>query len=262
MNCINCGLKSEANYCPKCGQRLKVKRITFREGFQDFSGRIYGFDSQFPRTFRDVTIRPGITAAKYIEGNRVLYYGPVGYYFLMITLMFIVASMLGIDIAEVMSQRSRDLALEQPPAGSGLAEAQRMIQSKVMDNFRIFSFTLVVFLTVWLKVFFRKSSLNLLEHSVMVFFVMGHMYWLTIADLIIEHTTGFKISYILSLSVMVLFFGFAVTQVYNYQSKVKAFLKGILSFFVAYLTFVLVITAFTIIIFMTDPEMRELLRKP
>src|SRR5688572_4844803 len=100
MQCINCSTESDGKYCPTCGQRMTVKRISFREGFYDFGARIYGFDSQFPRTLRDLTIRPGVAAKRFIEGNRAMYYGPVGYYFLMITVMFLVASILGIDFTE------------------------------------------------------------------------------------------------------------------------------------------------------------------
>ncbi len=261
MDCINCGTPTDGNYCPQCGQRMKVKRISFKEGFQDFGARIYGFDSQFPRTLRDLTIRPGIAAKRFIEGNRALYYGPVGYYFLMITVMLLIASILGVDFNEMMMSRSKDLSMVEQPAGSGPAEATRRLQMMVLDNFKIFTFTLVLFVTLWQKVFFRKSGYNLLEHSVMVFFVMGHFYWLTILDLMISEATGLKMSYLFSLVVMVLFFSFATSQLYDYQSKVKAFVKGIFSFLIGYATFAIFIAVITLIIFLFDPEMMELMRK-
>ena len=68
--------------------------------------RIYGFDGMFPPTLRDITIRPCVASRKYIEGNRVAYYGPVGYFFLMVTLIYIVASLFNIDLVEFMKSAS------------------------------------------------------------------------------------------------------------------------------------------------------------
>jgi hypothetical protein len=261
MICVNCHKESDGKYCPDCGQRLGVKRLSYREGLYDFSSRIYGFESTFPRTLRDVTIRPGVAAARYIEGNRAMYYGPIGYFFLMITLMLLVASLLGVEFNEVMISRSKDLELTQAAPGSGQEEVTRRLQLMVLDNYRIFSFTLIIFQTLWLKLLFRKSGYNLLEHSVMVLFVMGHMYWLTILDLIVMKAFDIDISYWFSLAVMIPYFAFACMGVYNYQSKVKAFVKGIVSFFLAYFTFAVFITIMTVIYFLADPEMIELLRK-
>jgi len=261
MVCVNCGLESEGKYCPACGQRMAVKRLSFKEGFYDFSSRIYGFESAFPRTLRDVSIRPGIVATRYIEGNRAMYYGPVGYFFLMITLMLLVASILGVEFNEVMISRSKDLALNQAAPGSGQAEVTRRLQLMVLDNYRIFSFTLIIFQSLWLRMLFRKSGYNLLEHSVMVLFVMGHMYWLAILDLIIMKAFGVDISYLFSIAVMVPYFAYACMGVYTYQPKVKAFIKGIVSFVLAYFSFAVLIGTITVIYFLTNPEIIEMLRK-
>jgi hypothetical protein len=102
MVCINCSSEVTSIFCPTCGQRQTVKRLSVKEGWNDFWARVYGFDGMFPRTLRDLTIRPGEVSRKYIKGNRVAYYGPVGYFFLMVTLMYIVASVLNIDLVEFM----------------------------------------------------------------------------------------------------------------------------------------------------------------
>jgi Protein of unknown function (DUF3667) len=92
--CINCHAETTGKFCSNCGQRMTVKRITFREGWNDFWARIYGFDGMFPNTLRDLTVRPGKASQLVIDGNRVKYYGPVGYFFLMITLLCLVGSLL------------------------------------------------------------------------------------------------------------------------------------------------------------------------
>lgn len=126
MTCTNCGQEAIEKFCPNCGQRTNVKRITFREGWFDFWSRVYGFDGMFPRTLRDLTIRPGKAARDYINGNRVKYYGPVGYFFLMITLFLVLAGMLDIDVRVFLSQ-NQGMIVEQPPPGSNQEQFNRII---------------------------------------------------------------------------------------------------------------------------------------
>ena len=103
--CVNCEQLVENNFCSHCGQRAIVKRITFREGWNDFWARVYGSDGMFPNTLRDLTIRPGKASQLFINGNRTRYYGPVGYFFLMITLLYLVGSLLDVPITEFMKSK-------------------------------------------------------------------------------------------------------------------------------------------------------------
>src|SRR5882762_8751747 len=113
MTCINCATEAEGKFCPQCGQRLDVKRLTFKEGWHDFWARIYGLDGMFPRTFRDLTLRPGYASKEFIRGNRAKYYGPVGYFFLMITLFLLLLSMIGLDFVDYMKSMQEGLPVKQ-----------------------------------------------------------------------------------------------------------------------------------------------------
>lgn len=103
-NCINCQQEVSDNYCSHCGQRTHVKRISLREGWNDFWARVYGFDGMFPNTLRDLTLRPGVAARIFISGNRVKYYGPVGYFFLMITVFLLLLDLLNIELADFLKE--------------------------------------------------------------------------------------------------------------------------------------------------------------
>jgi hypothetical protein len=166
MTCINCSAEVLSTYCPTCGQRQTVKRLSIKEGWNDFWARIYGFDGMFPRTLRDITIRPGVALRKFIEGNRVAYYGPVGYFFLMVTLIYIVASLFNIDLVEFMKSAS-DTGL-QPNAKVGIGQ-ERMIQATMKlasDNLKILSFIMIpIFAFCGRYIFFRKQGLNFIEHT-------------------------------------------------------------------------------------------------
>src|SRR6187397_2984313 len=99
-NCLNCRQPVTSRYCGSCGQSNPPKRLNLKTLWFDFQSRVYGFDGMFPRTLKDLTLRPGAVTRSYISGNRVLYYGPVGYFFIMITVYLLLASLIDVDLSE------------------------------------------------------------------------------------------------------------------------------------------------------------------
>ncbi|MCU0420020.1 MAG: DUF3667 domain-containing protein [Cyclobacteriaceae bacterium] len=259
-NCQNCGTSIRGKFCTECGQRTTVKRLTWRDGWNDFWSRVYGFDGMFPRTLRDLTLRPGKAAREYINGVRVKYYGPVGYLFLMVTLFLLVASMLGISMAEFFGSQQAGMGMEQ---SEGQAKFNKMLFEAISENMRLFSFCLIPFITLMAMLFFRKSKLNFLEHSVMPLYLSGHIYWLSIITLFVFKITGqlYQLN-MLGLLASLLMFGFGYSQLISYQGKVKAFIKGVLAYLFGYLLFVIFFTVLTMVIVFTRPEFRELLVSP
>ena len=237
---------------------MAVKRLTFKEGFLDFWARIYGFDGQFPRTMRDLTLRPGVAAKKFVEGNRALYYGPVGYYFLMITVMILVASILEIDFNDAMMGRGRDIVQTDPTGRQ--SEALKILSANVLDNFKWFTFTLVLFVSFWLRLLFRRSGYNLLESSVMPFYVLGHFHWLTILEFILFKAFGVDVNQYFIFLIYFFFMGYAAMNLYTYQSKSKAFLKGVLSYGLALVSMFLLLMIVAVVIAMFNPEFAKLVR--
>ncbi|MFZ5970688.1 MAG: DUF3667 domain-containing protein [Bacteroidota bacterium] len=259
MTCINCETEVSGNFCSHCGQRGLVKRLTIREGWSDFWSRVYGFDGMFPRTVRDLTMRPGQAAREYIAGNRVKYYGPVGYFFFMISLTLLVFSLVGIDFVELM-QNSTGSLQHAPAAGSGQAELTRIFMQQVSDNMRIFSFLIIPVMAFWCRVFFRTSGYNLLEHAILPFYINGHIYILTmIMGLLYQfgHVAYHQnFALIASFSYQIL----AFVDFYNHQSRLKVFLKSVVVFVLAYVTFTLLMMLAFVIYVLLNPAALELLR--
>jgi hypothetical protein len=254
MTCINCNNAVDGTFCNHCGQRLTVKRITFKEGWFDFWARIYGFDGMFPRTMRDLTLRPGVAAQKFIDGNRVLYYGPVGYFFLMITLFLLILSFMNMDFMDFMRGMQ-----EYIPAQDKALKFQQKFQQFISDNLKIFVFLMIPFQAlVAQKLYFRKSEKNFIEHSILPLYVMGHLYWLSIVSAVIYKITGSLIHGWFQPLVSILFFGFAYTTFITYQSKAKVFFKGMLIYLTAFVCFTTMLVVFMIgyIIYLAilDPE--------
>jgi hypothetical protein len=242
MTCINCQTESEGKFCPQCTQRMEVKRINFKDGWQDFWARIYGFDGMFPRTLLDLTIRPGVAARRFIEGNRVAYYGPVGYFFLMVTLLLLALGLMGMDFTDFMKGVQGTLPVQ--PKENELA---RGVQQFIADNLKLFAFLIIPFQTFAARyIFFRRSGYNLLEHSVLPFYAMGHQYWLTILSAIYLRISGKGVSPIIDIAITMLYVAFAYTGFINYQPRAKVFVKALLLFLLSQFLFIAIITALAV----------------
>ena len=222
----------------------------------DFQSRIYGFDGLFPRTIKDLTIHSGSASREYIMGNRVKYYGPAGYFFLMVTLFLLVLSILNINFYEF-SAASNPFINQ-----SGGQEVNKLIIDFVSDNLKILSFLIIPFQALWAKALFRKSGYNLLEHTVLPLFTQGHFLWVGIVNLFIYKYLHYTIMQSYLLVIMVLYYCYAVSDFYDYQNKIKSFLKGLLVFFLAYISYTVMIIILVSIYIFSNQDVLIKIAKP
>ncbi|MEQ1584801.1 MAG: DUF3667 domain-containing protein [Cyclobacteriaceae bacterium] len=260
-SCINCGDRITGNYCLSCGQRANVKRITFREGWNDFWARIYGFDGMFPRTLRDLTIRPGTATRRYLHGNRVAYYGPVGYFFLMITLLYLVASLLEISIVDFLKNSSSSNFQPEPKQGSGQAKLMQSTFELVSDNLKLVSFIVIPIQAFCSRfLFFRKSGLNFTEHTVLPFYGLGHLYWLSIVSLVVYAIFGNFLPNWIQVVVAILYFSYAYSDLFQNQSRLRAMAKGFGVYISTQLLFGLLVAVLVILLVVFNSEVFEMLK--
>ncbi|NOT76725.1 MAG: DUF3667 domain-containing protein [Cyclobacteriaceae bacterium] len=259
MNCINCGAEVQGKFCSQCAQPSPPKKLSFGNLYHDFQARIYGFDGMFPRTLKDLTIHPGPASRCFIEGNRVLYYGPVGYFFLMITLMLLIAEILSVDLVAFMKSASETFQTVKP--GKGQAQFQKMVLQFSSDNIKLFSFAIIpIQAFVSRYIFFRKSGLTFLEQSVLPFYLQGHMYWLSIFALIYFKISGVYFPNDIMVVMMILYFSYGQMSFFTHQSKVKAFLKGFGVYAVSMIFFTIIVAIVTIIIVINNKEVYDLVK--
>ena len=262
--CVNCDSEIRDNFCSHCGQRVGVKRITLKESWFDFWSRVYGFDGMFPRTIRDLTLRPGTVAQKIISGNRVKYYGPVGYFFLMVTLFIVIAGLLNVDIREFLSQKQNTIG-NFTVTGEGQDKINEMVRGFISDNLRLIAFMVIPFTALIARyIMFRKSGLNYLEHAVLPLYLIGHSYWLNILSIIMYSLSGMFILNSVNSFILIAFFGFGYTGLIVTQSKIKSFIKGIFVFILGQIsliiTLVIVAVIVIFILYKVNPEALELIR--
>ncbi len=252
--CINCQAEVNTNYCAACGQKNPVKKLNAINMWNDFVSRVYGFDGMFPRTLLDLTLRPGAAARAYINGNRVKYYGPVGYLFIMLTVNLLLASLLSVDMAEfTMASSSMDM--------QGVGEAERnltlQINHWVVDNMRLISFLISLWSVVFIWFFFRKSTYNLIESSVIIFYVNGHMIWINIISLIIYVISGYALSALLTLTIGLAYSVYGLVNFYTHMSKMAIFFRAVLAMVISYFFMFLLAGIMGTIMMLSDPDYQK-----
>lgn len=240
--CINCEIELTGAYCSSCGQKGQIERITTKSLFSNYIGRIFGFDTKFLRTIKDLTISPGIVGRTFIEGNRVRYIDPVGYFFIISTLMILTFVLLNVNIQDFLYSSSNQISQigeQSKPTIKQLAMQQKVMQL-ASDNMRILGFLVIPFIALTGKMLYKKSGLNFLEHSTHAFYVQGHTTILTILAIILFKITGINTN----LYIIVVFIPYFMWAALSFYQK-KGFwqwIKGLIFYLVSNLLFFLAVT--------------------
>lgn len=196
MKCINCATEIEAHYCPSCGQPANVKRITFRQVFDDIQAKFLGLDNALMRTVIDATIRPAQLFQAVLDGNRRRYIGAGGYLFLMLSLMILL-----FDIGDVDSKAffgaSYELEIGDDQSRTRQQQFSDSIMTFITDYIRLISFLMLPIYALFSRYIFRKSGLNFIEHIALFCYCHAHPLWLSIGGGLLFAATGYSISAIL-----------------------------------------------------------------
>jgi hypothetical protein len=89
-NCLNCGETVEERYCPNCGQENIELHDSALHLFIHFVQDIFHYDGKWWHTLRGLIRKPGLVAAEYLDGKRVINIQPIRFYILTSTVFFLV----------------------------------------------------------------------------------------------------------------------------------------------------------------------------
>ena len=78
FECLNCGhpLNGEENFCPECGQKNDLRKISVKEIILQFFSGFFAFDNLFFRTLKPLILHPGKVSKDFIAGKRKMYSNP------------------------------------------------------------------------------------------------------------------------------------------------------------------------------------------
>lgn len=88
-NCLNCGETVEERYCPNCGQENIELHDSAIHLFIHFVQDIFHYDGKWWHTLRGLIRKPGLVAAEYLDGKRVINIQPIRFYILTSTVFFL-----------------------------------------------------------------------------------------------------------------------------------------------------------------------------
>lgn len=158
MICINCGNKHNEKFCPNCGEKSDVPKITFGTILNGFFSTITNMDKGFLFNAKHLLFNPNKIIKDYILGKRKNIFNPISFLIITITIYLIFDSLIKVS-GTVDEQDSKYYS-----AGR---ETGRFIKTN-LKYFWIFS---IVWLSNSTKLVFQKY--NYAEHLVINSFVIG-----------------------------------------------------------------------------------------
>jgi hypothetical protein len=204
----------------------------------------------FLRTIRDLATKPGIVTLHFVEGNRVRYFGPVGLFFVLLTIFILVIEWLGIDFFQFQSANNPFQTSGSPRQEAMLKDYMRFIY----NHLKFVSLIIVPITSFWFWVFFRRSKRNLLEHAVLVFYTSAFVQLFMVINLFVYYFTGLNAMYLISL---LSFFYMAYASVQYYAPHYKppsAFLRSLSANGMTYLTLMVIVSLLIFVYFIMNPE--------
>ena len=96
--CANCGRSYEGDFCPVCGQRNDVSRVSWKSVGQELV-KIWGMESRsLLSSILQLLGRPGYLIGDYISGRRQVCYSPVSMLFVMAVIATLVMRVAGVEM--------------------------------------------------------------------------------------------------------------------------------------------------------------------
>lgn len=77
MICKNCAAIVETKFCPECGQKAELHRISIGHLLHDVIHAVTHADKGFLLLVKQLLIHPGTIAKEYVEGKRKKYFNPL-----------------------------------------------------------------------------------------------------------------------------------------------------------------------------------------
>lgn len=174
MACINCKKDFEGKFCPDCGEKKDIERITFLSVFTTALEGITQMDKGFLFNLKHLTLKPKETIFKYIEGKRKNIFNPITYALLSISLYLIVTSMF---------KGRFNYFNDVPSSNKGVMEVAFETGKFIGQKLKYFWLFNIVYLSFFTKMFFKRF--NFIEHLAINSFIFGQVTLLAIVNYLI-----------------------------------------------------------------------------
>jgi hypothetical protein len=166
MTCKNCNAEFDSSFCPQCGQKSNIHRVTVSHVLHELVHSITHADKGFLLLAKGLITRPGIIALEYMNGKRKKYFNPLSF-LVIATAFFAVAS----DATGYMDALTGTRADQHDPRMPPIMLEVFSIASRTIKWL-----TLLFIAPLWTAVsrlFFYKQKYNYAEHFVLHSYIFG-----------------------------------------------------------------------------------------
>lgn len=161
MNCVSCNNEHDENYCPNCGEKNGIKRITLASITEDIFSSI-NMHKGLLFNIKSLIVSPKKIVTDYIRGKRKGIFNPVSYLIFSISIYLIVLAIFKTpkEINEINNLPK-----------SALHKAGIEVGLFIRTNLKYFWVLSIIPLAISLKLIFKKY--NYLEYLVISSFIIG-----------------------------------------------------------------------------------------
>jgi len=228
-NCKNYNRKTNDNYCPKCGQSVKLERIDRPYIFKQIQ-HLINIEKGFLYTAKELFIRPGKSIQEFIFENRNKHVKPV--VFLIFTSIIFALTTYFLNIHYYYFNVSKITVLQGKVSLGAFGEW-------LNNNIGYTNLIIGCFIAFWIKVFFRTSKCNIYEVMVMLCFVLGEATLIQSLGLVIGKLTDDALIVGLGFLMFFLYPIWAIGQFFG-KKKLINYLKSLIILILGGMSYLLV----------------------
>lgn len=162
MICISCKTEYNSNFCPNCGEKSGIKKITFKSIVKNAFFTITNMDKGFLYNFKMLFINPKSISNNYILGKRKGILNPISFLTISITIYLIMENILSIPKENTEAQY-----IPNDYIGKVAYTAGKYLHT----HLKYFWILYIIPLAVSTKFIFRKY--NFTEHLAINSFILG-----------------------------------------------------------------------------------------
>ena len=179
MNCKNCNTDVTLNYCPQCGQPVKLKQIDGHYLMHEIE-HVLHFEKGILYTIRELLVKPGENVRHFLTENRSRLVKPVIFIIVTSLVYTLVNHFFHIEDAYVKFEE-----LKKSTTGS--------IFDWIQGHYGYANIIMGVFIAIWLKLLFKTYAYNFFEILILLCFIMGMAMLIFAAFALVQGITHFNL---------------------------------------------------------------------
>ncbi|RZJ98961.1 MAG: DUF3667 domain-containing protein [Flavobacterium sp.] len=247
--CKNCNTVFNDNFCGNCGQSADTHPINFHYLWHDIQHGIFHFDKGLFYTIKELFKRPGEAIREFIDGKRVSHFKPVAMVFLLGSIYGLLYHYFDISTTSGLPADANDKSLEMT----------QQVNNWLSSHYALATMVMLPFVSIASYLSFYKKGYNLVEHFILNCFITGQKLVVSLAlfpFVYMTNKTPAMLTFVgISFVVDFLLTVWTYNQFFNTQSRIKNFLKTLLSYVILLIFMIIAIIIGIIVIVIFYPNL-------